>query len=122
MFAFGGALPGLLLAWKWQQVQAPHSSTADAAVASGVYCCIDVRLRKRASPLQIADMGSVYQSLAVTAVDAVFIATATAFLSKGSSFGTQQYGVFPKYPGKTPNQQGNHLDIQGSNCFKSTQL
>lgn len=36
VLALGGALPGLLLAWKWQQVQAPHSSTAAAAVASVV--------------------------------------------------------------------------------------
>lgn len=50
-------------------------------------------------------MGSVYQSLAVTTVDALFIATATAFLSKGSSFGTQRYDVFPKYPGMVSRPQ-----------------
>ena len=44
-------------------------------------------------------MGSMYQIISITTVDALFITTATAFLSMGSSFGTQQYGVFPKYPG-----------------------
>lgn len=57
-------------------------------------------------------MGGVYQSLAVTTVDALFIATATAFLSKGSSFGTQRYGVFPKYPGMISNHRVIHLEFQ----------
>ncbi|KAL3161791.1 hypothetical protein ABBQ38_008883 [Trebouxia sp. C0009 RCD-2024] len=66
ILALGGALPGLLVAWKWDE---------------------------------IGKMGHAYQSLSVVPVDAVFVLAATAFISTGDTFGTQRYGVFPKYPG-----------------------
>lgn len=66
VLALGGALPGLLVAWKWDE---------------------------------IGKVGHAYQSLSVVSVDALFILVATAFISTGDTFGTQRYGVFPKYPG-----------------------
>lgn len=62
--------------------------------------------------LQIGKMGHAYQSLSVVPVDAVFVLAATAFISTGDTFGTQRYGVFPKYPGKFTAKLQDHRKVQ----------
>ena len=104
LLALGGALPGLVLASEWQQVQ----DRFDATLA-GSYMHerkpAKLSLLGRPNPirrswhLQISNMGPACQSTALAAVDATFIITATIFLSMGSWFGTQRYGDTPSYPG-----------------------
>lgn len=62
-------------------------------------------------------MGHVYQNLSVLPADAVFILAATAFISSGSTFGTQRYGVFPQYPGTVIPKFIEHLHYQS--CHNS---
>lgn len=62
--------------------------------------------------LQIGKVGHAYQSLSVVSVDALFILVATAFISTGDTFGTQRYGVFPKYPGAFLPELQDHGPVQ----------
>ena len=41
LLALGGALPGLLLAWKWEQVAASDIITVVAAAAAPKRCCAE---------------------------------------------------------------------------------
>ena len=99
LLATGGALPGLLLASNWQHVSvcgsSPFQKLLKRASEQSRLACI----HSSGLLVQVADMGPAYQTVALAAVDILFISTATAFLSTGSQFGHQRYENTPDFPG-----------------------
>ena len=59
-------------------------------------------LNRHSVSCQVSAWGPIYQAGTLLAVDALFILTASVFLSSGSHFGRQRYGLTMPYPGTIP--------------------